>query len=78
MSNGTDLVKSSAPIYLGRLSDGKDAVIERLEKLPEPLYSDLMPGDVELQTGEQDQLHPGGFSLRYKEISKKRLEKTIG
>jgi hypothetical protein len=32
-----------------------------------------MPGDVKLPPDEQDQLHPSGFSLRYKEISKRGL-----
>ena len=64
------------PIYLGSVSEGKSAIIERLEKLPMPLYSDLTPNEVNLPVDEQEQLHPIGFSLRYKEISKKRLRKT--
>jgi MoaA/NifB/PqqE/SkfB family radical SAM enzyme len=60
-----------APIYLGIISEGKEMIVERLEKLPMPLYCDLMPVDVKLSPDEQDQLHPCGYSFRYKEISKK-------
>lgn len=63
----------NAPIYLGNVSEGKNAIVARLEKLQMPIYSDLMPNDVNLSFDEQEQLHPIGFSLRYKEISKKRL-----
>jgi len=66
----------SSPIFLGKISDRKDVIIERLENLQKPLYSDLMPCDVKLSPDEQEQLHPIGFSLRYKEISKKRHAKS--
>ncbi|MBI5962467.1 MAG: radical SAM protein [Chloroflexi bacterium] len=63
----------NSPIYLGKISDGKSAIIERLRKLQMPLHCDLMPNEVNLSLEEQEQLHPIGFSLRYKEISKKRF-----
>ena len=66
----------NAPIYLGNISEGKNVMVERLKKLQMPLYSDLMPNEVNLSFDEQEQLHPIGFSLRYKEMSKKRLRKT--
>ena len=60
----------SSPIFLGKITDGKDVIIERLENLQKPLYVDLMPSEVRLSPDEQEQLHPAGYSLRYKEISK--------
>jgi hypothetical protein len=32
----------NAPIYLGTISEGKEMIVDRLEKLPMPLYCDLM------------------------------------
>jgi MoaA/NifB/PqqE/SkfB family radical SAM enzyme len=64
----------NAPLYLGILSEGKEIIVERLAKLPVPLYCDLMPIEVILSPKEQEQIHPSGFSFRYKEISKKRLK----
>jgi hypothetical protein len=61
-----------APIYLGQLTDGRAALVERLEALPLPAAAGLSPFDVTLAPGEQRQLHPSGFSLRYKEIAKRR------
>ena len=45
---------------------------------PEWEFPKLSPNwdEVNLSFDEQEQLHPIGFSLRYKEISKKRLKKT--
>ncbi len=67
----------SPPIYLGVIPEGKKLICERLEKLPMPLYSNINPHEVKLPYDEQEQLHPSGFSLRYKEITKKRLVKTV-
>jgi hypothetical protein len=60
-------------IYISKLSDGKAAATERVGNLPAPQFSGLMPGDVKLSLDGQEQLHPGGCSLRYKEISKRKL-----
>lgn len=59
------------PIYLGETPDKKQLIIERLEKLERPSHSDITPLDVALSPDEQNQLHPSGYSFRYKEISKK-------
>ena len=66
----------TSPILLGEISEGKGAIIQKLEHLPMPLYANLAPDEVKLSFDEQEQLHPSGFSLRYKEITKKRLSKT--
>ncbi|NUM46197.1 MAG: radical SAM protein [Anaerolineales bacterium] len=62
----------NAPIFLGNVSDGKETLLERLERLPLPDFADLQPNDITLSPDEREQLHPTGFSFRYKEISKKR------
>jgi hypothetical protein len=60
-----------APILLGQLCEGRDLLVERLEKLEMPAYADIRPDDVSLSPLEQEQLHPNAHSLRNKEISKK-------
>ncbi|HLF88145.1 MAG TPA: radical SAM protein [Anaerolineales bacterium] len=65
----------SPPVFLGKVSDGQETIMERLEYLRMPVYADLQPGEVKISPDEQTQLHPTGFSFRYKEISKKRLAK---
>jgi MoaA/NifB/PqqE/SkfB family radical SAM enzyme len=60
----------AGPICLGKLSDGRDAILDRLERLPTPLFANLNPEDVNLPHEQEVQLHPAGFSLRYLEISK--------
>lgn len=64
-----------APIFLGYISEGKDAILQKLAELPMPFYTDLRPEEVDLSPLEQEQIHPSGFSLRYKEISKKQFRK---
>jgi MoaA/NifB/PqqE/SkfB family radical SAM enzyme len=61
-------------INLGKVAEGKEAIIERLEKLPQPPFVNLLPGEVVLSDEEQEQLHPAGFSLRYQEISKRLIQ----
>jgi hypothetical protein len=70
-------------IRLGRLSDGhaagKAAIPTRLVALSPPAWSGLQPGEVQLYPHEREQLHPSGFSLRYKQIAKAhRRAQAIG
>jgi hypothetical protein len=60
------------PIHLGHLSEGKEALLERLDRVHMPPYADLRPDEVKLDPAECEELHPIGYSLRYKEISKAR------
>lgn len=64
-------------IYLGNLSDGKKSLLGRLASLPKPAHIDLQPQEVELTPDEEEHLHPSGFSLRYKEISKRWLTTCV-
>jgi MoaA/NifB/PqqE/SkfB family radical SAM enzyme len=66
----------NSPIFLGEIAEGKGAIIEKLERLSMPLFANLSPDEVKLSFDEQEQLHPSGFSLRYKEIAKKRFRKN--
>lgn len=67
----------NSPILLGDITEGRDVIIKRLEKLAMPLYANIIPNEVKLSFDEQEQLHPRGFSLRYKEISKKIFSKIV-
>jgi hypothetical protein len=64
-----------APIFLGELCEGKRAIIARMAQLQLPQDAYITPQEVRLSADEQEQLHPIGFSLRYKEITKKRFRK---
>lgn len=62
---------------VGHHSQGATAIAERLGALPKPVYCDLDPMVVTLVGDENEELHPTGFSFRYKEISKaKRLARA--
>lgn len=63
----------SNPILLGDVSEGKAAILKKIQNLQLPEYSDLLPSAVVLSHDEEEQLHPSGFSLRYKEIMKKHI-----
>jgi hypothetical protein len=65
----------NSPILLGDISEGKGAIIARLEQLPMPVCAEISPDEVKLSDDEHEQLHPSGFSFRYKEITKKRFKK---
>ena len=66
----------SPPIYLAKISEGKKKTIEKLQKLPMPQFADISPDELDIPPEEQQQLHPEGFSLRYKEISRKMYAKN--
>ena len=59
------------PIRLGSLTDGKEALLQRLRGVQAPAHVDVAPGDVELTPTESVELHPAGYSLRGKMIAKK-------
>ena len=59
-------------IRLGRLSDGKEAALERLTALHPPAFSDTRPDEARRRLGESDLLHCHGFSVRLKAISSAR------
>jgi hypothetical protein len=61
----------NAPILLGRLSEGRGVLMERIEKLAMPPYASIRPEEIRLASVEMEQLHPNLHSLRNKEISKK-------
>jgi hypothetical protein len=58
------------PIFLGRLSEGRDAILRHLDGLQAPQHIHIDPQTVNLPPAEREQLHPAGFSLRYKVLSK--------
>lgn len=60
------------PGVVGRLSEGPAAVADRLSSIAVPPYWEIDPRSVTLTAPECEELHPTGFSLRYKEISKIR------
>jgi hypothetical protein len=57
-------------IYLGELSEGKTVILERLGRLQAPEYAGISRDDVVFTQEELEELHPTGFSVRYKAISK--------
>ena len=60
------------PIRLGMLADGKEALFDRLGKIPQPSFVDVTPQDAKLTDEERVRLHPKGYSLRALVISKMR------
>lgn len=63
----------SPPMLLGRLEEGKDALLRRLDQIQCPREAEIGPDDVELSQGEHERLHPYGYSVRYAAISKARF-----
>jgi MoaA/NifB/PqqE/SkfB family radical SAM enzyme len=61
----------SKPILLGDISEGKTALLKNIQNLKLPEHADLLPSEIALTPHEAEQLHPSGFSFRYKEIMKK-------
>jgi len=58
------------PICLGKLSEGRENLLHRLENIQAPEHIHIDPQTIQLPLAEQEQLHPSGFSVRYKAISK--------
>ena len=58
---------------LGSLSEGKDAIMQRLQTIPNPTDREIIPEAVVLAPEEREELHPACFSVRYKAISKALL-----
>lgn len=56
-------------IPLGTLSDGKDEILKRLQHVPAPPFSDMLPAEARLPDSDCDLLHPHGHSVRCKAIS---------
>lgn len=57
------------PILLGKLSDGKDEIMRRIQQVPTPPFSDILPEDAKLAKDDSDLLHPHGHSVRCKAVS---------
>lgn len=63
----------SPPIYLGRLSEGRELLLGKIPSLLPPTHRNITPDEVKFSPKEQEQLHPYGMSVRYKAISKAHL-----
>jgi len=62
------------PILLGKLSEGRDVLLQRLGDIQAPRYVHIKPEAVEFPLEEQKQLHPKGYSVRNKAISRAYAE----
>lgn len=62
-----------APIFLGYLSEGKEIILDKISHLEPPQHVDINPASVKLSNEEKDQIHPSGFSVRYKAITSQQL-----
>lgn len=56
-------------VSLGPLSDGKQAILQKLQELPAPKESCLRPEQANLPLAHRDLVHPRAFSVRLKAIS---------
>lgn len=66
-----------APHFLGWLSDGKEALLERLQHTLLPAFADIDPQEVHFLEDARDQLPPTGFSVRYAEVTRRRLQNPV-
>jgi MoaA/NifB/PqqE/SkfB family radical SAM enzyme len=57
------------PILLGKLSDGRDEILRRIQHIAAPPFSDMSPAEARLPDSDSDLLHPHGHSVRCKAIS---------
>lgn len=57
-------------VLLGDLSEGRAAIMLRLQTIAAPAYREIAPEQIVLTPEERDELHPACFSVRYKAISK--------
>lgn len=60
---------SDLPIFLGHLAEGRDAILQRLQNLPEPIGLRLEPASAKLPPEDALLVHARGFSVRFKAAS---------